>query len=54
MNLKDNLIKIGYSASAADQVIKDMLDRVIAGEDPGSVLVEEGLSPDYADELINI
>lgn len=38
-----------YTAVA---IIDEMADRVLAGEDPESVLEEEGLEPDYIFDLL--
>lgn len=54
MNLKQALMNgQGYSASEAEEEIKDMRDRVWnENEDPEEVLYEYGLEPDYVFDLI--
>jgi hypothetical protein len=40
------------TAEEADNLIKEMKDRVISGEDPEEILHEEGLEPDYVFDLL--
>jgi len=40
------------SPEQADEMIKEMHDRVLDGEDPEEILYEEGLEPDYVIDLL--
>jgi predicted PP-loop superfamily ATPase len=42
----------GMSRDAAQDVIKEMRDRAVNGEDPEDLLYEIGLEPDYVWDII--
>ena len=42
----------GMSQDAAQDVIKEMRDRAVNGEDPEDLLYEIGLEPDYVWDII--
>jgi len=46
------MIRDEMTAEEADNLIKEMKDRVISGEDPEEILHEEGLEPDYVFDLL--
>jgi hypothetical protein len=53
MSLKQALISgQGFSYQEAEEIIAEMKQRVLGGEDPEEVLFEEGLEPDYLFDLI--
>ncbi len=42
----------GYSEKEAEEVRKEMRERIAEGEDPEEVLFDWGLEPDYVFDLI--
>ena len=54
----ENLLQIlvrrdGYDVEEARELIAELRDRVLDGEDPAEILLEEfGLEPDYVDDLL--
>jgi hypothetical protein len=36
----------------ANNLIKEMYERVLSGEDPEEILLEEGLEPDYVFDIL--
>lgn len=53
MNLKEALIRKGYSEEVADSKISKMVQDFNDGGNPEDILYEEGLEPDYVIDLIN-
>jgi len=54
MELIQALINCGEAENVADakEIIKEMKERVIEGENPEEILFEIGLEPDYVFDLI--
>ena len=52
MELLTALMNNGYSQQEALDLIAEMRERVLDGEDPEEVLFEEGLEPDYVFDLL--
>jgi hypothetical protein len=52
MTLFEALMSKGYSSDEARQVVFEMKERVLQGEDPEELLYEEGLEPDYIMDLL--
>jgi len=50
--LKAALMSRGESSQEASEIINEMIDKVIEGENPEEVLYEEGLEPDYIFDII--
>jgi hypothetical protein len=42
----------GLGFEEADELVSEMRERVLGGEDPEEVLHEEGLEPDYVFDLL--
>jgi hypothetical protein len=41
------------SEEEADEMIKEMKERMLNGEDPEEILFDEGLEPDYVMDLLD-
>lgn len=54
MTLKEALIKKGYSAGKANQLISNMRENVKEGSDPYFELSKLGLPAKYADDLMPV
>ncbi len=53
MQLKETLMeRDDISEAEAEDIIREMRERVLGGEDPEEILYENGLEPDYVFELI--
>ena len=54
MSIKKVLMeRDGISAEEAEEMIEELRERVLEGEDAEELLLEElGLEPDYVDELL--
>lgn len=53
MQLKEALMeRDDISEAEAEDIIREMRERVLDGEDPEEILYENGLEPDYVFELI--
>lgn len=52
MSLLEALIARGDEKEDALNLIAEMRERVLDGEDPEEVLFEEGLEPDYVFDLL--
>lgn len=52
MELLTALMNNGYSQQEALDLIAEMRERMLAGEDPEDLLYEEGLEPDYVFDLL--
>ena len=53
MQLKETLMeRDDISEAEAEDIIREMRERVLDGEDPEEILYENGLEPDYVFELI--
>lgn len=52
MKLLQALISQGNSRDEALEIIRDMRERVMDGEDPEEILYEEGLEPDYVMDIL--
>ena len=52
MTLLQALVNQGNSRDEALELIRDMRERVMEGEDPEEILYEEGLEPDYVMDLL--
>lgn len=51
--LRDALVSGGhYEESEVDEVMAEMYQRMMEGENPEDILYEEGLEPDYVFDLI--
>lgn len=44
--------KEDLTAEEVDNLVKEMKDRLISGEDPEEILRDEGLEPDYVFDLL--
>lgn len=51
MSLFSVLLERGDSVEEARELITEMKERVADGEDPEEVLYDEGLDPDYIEDL---
>lgn len=52
MTLTQALLAQGNDAQEVRDILADMMERVLDGEDPEEVLFEFGLEPDYVLDLI--
>lgn len=52
MTLKQALLNQGHDSEDVKEIMEEMLERVLDGEDPEEVLFEFGLEPDYVLDLI--
>jgi hypothetical protein len=52
MELLNALVANGYDTNEALEVINEMRQRVMDGEDPEEILFEEGLEPDYIMDIL--
>jgi hypothetical protein len=51
--LKQALINQGNSPAQADDLIEEMREQVGDGYDPADVLLDNGLEPDYIEDLLS-
>lgn len=51
-SLLNALINKGYNREEAEQIISDMREAILSGEDPEELLHDEGLEPDYIFDLL--
>lgn len=54
MTLNEALFNQGNDAEDVKEIMAEMLDRILAGENPEEVLYEFSLEPDYVLELIEM
>lgn len=54
MTLKEALINRGDDEETAEEIIQSMVESVYQGEDPEEVLLDEGLEPDYVQDLLEL
>jgi len=47
------LVSKGYTKEEAEEVISEMREAILSGEDPEELLHDEGLEPDYIMDLID-
>jgi len=54
MTLKKALINQGNSLETAEEIIQLMVESICQSEDPEEVLQDEGLEPDYVQDLLEL
>lgn len=47
------LMRKGYDRDEAQDIINDMREAILSGEDPEELLYDEGLEGDYVMDLLN-
>lgn len=52
MTLQEALIAKGCQRQEVPGIMEGMVERVLNGEDPDEVLLDQGLEPDYVMELL--
>lgn len=52
MDLLQALINNGNDKAAAKDIIREIKERMMEGEDPEELLYEQGLEPDYVMDLL--
>lgn len=54
MTLTQALLNQGNDAPEVRDILADMMERVLGGEDPEEVLYDYGLEPDYVHDLLEV